>query len=275
MPAEPRSPIELRRVTADGVASTAWVGGSGEALLLIHGGWAGAEVHWSRVLPALSTQFRVIAPDLPGFEGVEPGGISSLSDFAGWLAKALDALGVDRAWVAGNSFGASVAWRFAELFPARTLGVVLVNGGPAGVLPGLLLLALRVRPINRMLRWSWRRTVFSPSVVQRAFARPERTPERLLSALANTPAGHVERLWKTFDEAPSPVRPLAVPVLVLWGEEDHLAGANAAETTQRAVQAAELVKIPDAGHLPQVEQPDAFVRVVTAFARFRRSVRTA
>ena len=58
-----------------------------------------------------------------------------------------------------------------------------------------------------------------------------------------------------------------VPTLVVWGREDRLIGMSVAlaERTARALQAEKLVVIDDAGHLPQVEQPAAFVDAVEAF----------
>ena len=50
----------------EGMSARVFVGGAGEPLLLVHGGWGGAEMHWASVWEPLAARFRVVAPDLPG-----------------------------------------------------------------------------------------------------------------------------------------------------------------------------------------------------------------
>lgn len=108
-------------------------------LIGIHGITAN-HLAWARVAAALPAT-RLIAPDLRGRgrSGDLPGPFG-LTAHADDIARALDALGVDRAPVAGHSMGAFVAVRFAELHPDRVDRLVLVDGGlplalPAGIPP--------------------------------------------------------------------------------------------------------------------------------------------
>jgi lipase len=108
-------------------------------LIGIHGITAN-HLSWARIAAALPGT-RVIAPDLRG-RGRSGGlpGPYGLSDHADDVARALDALGVERAPVAGHSMGAFVAVRFAERHPDRVERLVLVDGGlpldlPDGIPP--------------------------------------------------------------------------------------------------------------------------------------------
>lgn len=107
--------------------------GSGPALVLVHGGH-GSWTHWVANIEPLSRSLRVIVPDLPGFgRSFEPEPAYGLDDYAGTLADLLEALGVERATLAGFSFGCLVCAAAARAEPARFGAVALVN--PPGVGP--------------------------------------------------------------------------------------------------------------------------------------------
>ena len=109
--------------------------GEGPPLLMLHGGGPGANgiSNFSRNIPALADRFRVIAPDMPGY-GRSSKGLDRKDPF-GELARAmlglLDALGVEKAHVLGNSLGGSCALRLALEAPERADRLVLL--GPGGI----------------------------------------------------------------------------------------------------------------------------------------------
>src|SRR5512137_1502569 len=103
----------LREVEVGGRPSKAWIGGEGEPLVLVHGGWGGAEMHWAPVWERLAECYRVIAPALPGVGDRAVPGLFSFDAYAGWLVQILDSLRVQNAWCVGNSFGAAVVWELA------------------------------------------------------------------------------------------------------------------------------------------------------------------
>jgi pimeloyl-ACP methyl ester carboxylesterase len=97
--------------------------GEGPTLVLIPGLTGDSQV-FRHQIAALSTQYRVVAPNLrTGFEGVE----EQFDQFAHDVASVMDALGVESACVLGLSFGGPIALRFATLYPDRTWGLVLTN----------------------------------------------------------------------------------------------------------------------------------------------------
>jgi pimeloyl-ACP methyl ester carboxylesterase len=86
--------IERERIANDGGAATVWTGGEGDPLVLLHGGWGGAQLHWAPVWDELARTFRVIAPELPGFAEASPQAPRSLTGAAAWWTPVVAAEGV-------------------------------------------------------------------------------------------------------------------------------------------------------------------------------------
>jgi pimeloyl-ACP methyl ester carboxylesterase len=251
-----------------GRPARAWLAGdpAAPALVLVHGGWAGAEMHWSPVWDRLGETHRVIAPELPGLGWVEQPGLPTVAAYAGWLVALLDALGVKRAWWVGNSFGASVAASVAGRFPERTRGVAMVNGFAMPATPPWLARHSTGR-LARVVMGALVRGVYREASFRRAFADPSKRPASLTAAMANWPAimpRYVEVLIAGDGPPASPV-----PPLLIFGAADRLPGTRRrdAEALAERLPGARLVLIEGAGHFPQVEQPKAFVRAIEAWAR--------
>ena len=259
--------VARREVAVGGVAAHVWTGGRGDPLLLLHGGWGGAHLHWAPVWDRLAERFLVVAPDLPGL-GEEGAALGSLSAYATWLEHLLDATGVGPAWVVGNSFGAGLAWRLASQAPARCLGLVLVNGGPAPSMPPPARRLLAAGPARRAITAVFRRSAYSPSTAAKAFADPGRVPVELAEVFAGKFPHRLETVTDVVLSADPPSPPPRARTLLLWGASDRLLGtkASAAERLQRKLAGSELVLIPGAGHLPQLERPAEFVDALTRFA---------
>jgi pimeloyl-ACP methyl ester carboxylesterase len=119
-------------VTAAGIRTNYLTTGSGpETVLLVHGSGPGvtAYANWRLVMPALAERFRVIAPDMVGFGYTErPDRAAYGIDL--WVEQALallDALGIERAHIVGNSFGGAIALRLAARHPDRVGRMVLMG----------------------------------------------------------------------------------------------------------------------------------------------------
>lgn len=137
------SPEIGKTIDVAGIATNYHDVGSGEPVLLIHGSGPGvsAWANWRLTIPALATRYRVIAPDILGFGYTErPEGVRyEAESWLNHLVGLLDALGLDKVSVVGNSFGGALALRFATRYPHRVQRLVLM--GSVGVLfpltPGL------------------------------------------------------------------------------------------------------------------------------------------
>jgi pimeloyl-ACP methyl ester carboxylesterase len=132
-----------RSVVAAGITTNVLDAGDGAPVLLLHGSGPGvsAYANWRLTLPALSQRLRVLAPDAVGFGYTErPVGVRY--DMDTWVRQAvglLDALGIERASVVGNSFGGALALRLAARHPDRVDRLVLMGsvGVPFPITDGL------------------------------------------------------------------------------------------------------------------------------------------
>ena len=251
-----------------GQPARVFVGGNGPpTLLMLHGGWGGASMHFSRVWGLLSQHFRIVAPDLPGLGDLTQPGRSCLADYVTWLNDLLDMLGVRQAIVLGNSFGASLAWSFASRSPERCQGLVLVDGFAVPHTPALLGWLGRLAPGRSLMRALVRQVSFRPPLLADAFADPRRAPAELRGWLVDMPQRRLETFVDCLIAGDGSPRP-RVPMLVIWGEADHLPGTSLAAGRHRAASlpGALFVPVAHAGHFPQVEQPEAFAAAVDAFA---------
>jgi pimeloyl-ACP methyl ester carboxylesterase len=252
--------IEQISPLVQGRPTRVFCGGSGSPVLLVHGGWGGAHFHWSSVWEPLARSHRVIAPDLPGLGAVDQPALPSVRAYAEWLLELLDGLSVARAWMVGNSFGASVAWALAARAPERCAGLALVNGFGMPRTPAPLRIAGRTRFAHAVLERLLRRFIYTPAVLRRAFADASRVPLELKSIMATDWSLIVPRYADVLiagDGSPQP----KVPLHLLWGTEDRLPGTSrgALERLQRSLPGAKVSAIANAGHFPQIEAPEAFV----------------
>ncbi|RQZ65897.1 alpha/beta fold hydrolase [Burkholderia sp. Bp9004] len=123
-----------RRIVAGGLDTNYHDVGDGPPVLLIHGSGPGvtAYANWRLTMPALAEQFRVIAPDMAGFGETERPRdyVYSMDHWVDHALGLLDALGVERAHVIGNSFGGALALALAIRAPERVGRLVLM--GAAG-----------------------------------------------------------------------------------------------------------------------------------------------
>jgi 2-hydroxymuconate-semialdehyde hydrolase len=124
-----------KTVVANGVQTNYHEQGEGAPVLLIHGsgpgvtGWA----NWRLTMPALAKRFRVLAPDMVGFGYTErPAGVQyNMDTWVSHIVSFMDAMGIERAHVVGNSFGGALALALAIRAPQRVKRLVLM--GSAGI----------------------------------------------------------------------------------------------------------------------------------------------
>ncbi len=265
----PAHPVRLQRVLVDGAPVHVYCGGEGNPpLLLLHGGWGDAELHWSQSWDALAAHARVVAPDLPGLGDPNVPGLPSVPDYVTWLTALLDALAIDRVVCVGNSFGASLAWSFAGRQPARCAGVVLVDGVPMPRTPRPLAWLGHRRLGRRAMAALLDRVSFRPEALPKAFADPRSAPRSLAAQLRFTPRRRFETFLDCLIAGDGPPPPRA-PVLVVWGADDRLPGTkvDAGRRLARRIPGARFVALAHAGHFPQLEQPAAFVSAIAGFTR--------
>lgn len=138
-----QNPEIANSINAAGVQTNYHDVGTGAPVLLIHGSGPGvsAWANWRLTIPDLAKQYRVIAPDMAGF-GFSERQPDAVYNMDNWVAQAvglLDALGIDKASVVGNSFGGALALALAIRHPERVHKLVLMGsvGVPFAITDGL------------------------------------------------------------------------------------------------------------------------------------------
>jgi pimeloyl-ACP methyl ester carboxylesterase len=260
-------------VPVDGSIARVFVGGTGQALVLVHGGWAGAAAHWGSVWEPLAERFRVIAPDLPRIGDVSQPGLGSIQAYSRWLAAVLDSLEVSSAFCVGNSFGASVVHRFGIDFPERCSGLVFVNGFALPRTPGILHALGQRRLGKRLLQAIQKQVAYTPRALERGFVDPRKIPAEIRSVVSQASPSQLVALGDVLLAGGEQRKGCAPRPFLLWGEEDRLLGTTkrSARKLAASLGGAPLRFVPRAGHLPQVENPSAFIEGLVAATGGRRS----
>lgn len=247
--------------------------GDGPPLLLIHGSGPGvsAWANWRAVLPRLAETHRIIAPDMLGFGYTD--GPEVKFDIHIWLEQLtglLDALGIERVSVIGNSFGGSLALHLAQEHPERVERLVLM--GPAAT-PFVLTEGLdavwgyevSLDAMSHLLRevFVYDGASIADDLVRMRFeasARP--TVQERYSALFPAPRQRwVDALGLTSQE----LGRLEQPVLIVHGRDDRVIPLEASERAAAALPHGELQVIDQCGHWVQIEHTEQFCNLVEEF----------
>lgn len=248
--------------------------GMGKPLFLLHGSGPGvsAWTNWSKVMPDLADQFRVIAPDIAGF-GFTEFKSDSKYDMKLWvrhLLGILDALGIDKASFVGNSFGGALAIGLATFVPDRVEKLVLL-GTPAGEFeqtPGLRS-ATEYEPSMENMERTMRLFPYDQSIITEemirtryeASARPG--AQEALSQLIPKPNPDGPTVLKGFPEAV--LAKVQAPTLVLHGREDKVVPVQCGWMLANAIPKAEFHLFGQCGHWVQTEHRARFLQLVRDF----------
>jgi pimeloyl-ACP methyl ester carboxylesterase len=246
--------------------------GRGPAVVFVHGAGDDARV-WQPQLAALAGDFTVVAWDEPGTgrSSDVPAGFG-LSDYADSLAALIDGLGVAPAHLAGLSWGGTVVLELYRRHPELVTTLILADtyAGWTGSLPEDEVRA-RVATVSRMLDAPGERLDLASSGMFAGDPPSRFVP--LIEELAAAVRGESLRtqLAAMAEADLSGLLPrIAVPTLLIWGEADTRSPLTVADQFATAIPEAELVVIPGAGHMSNLERPEPFNRAVRAFCRAHR-----
>jgi pimeloyl-ACP methyl ester carboxylesterase len=245
--------------------------GEGIPVVLLHGFPLSSAI-WTAVRPAVEQVARLITPDLRGFGGSDaPPGDYGMDALADDVARVADALGVERMVVGGHSMGGYVGLAFAERFPERVSGLVLIASKAAADPPeGLAARDAAIETVKTLGAGAYLQ-LFLPRLV--GASTMQRAPRLLgeLGAIASGVPAHVlvacQEGMKGRRDCSSLLAGLAAPLLVIAGQEDPLAPPEVAREVARLHPRAMLAVIPFAGHTPSVERPIPTADAIVGFLR--------
>lgn len=238
--------------------------GGSRPLVFLHG--AGGIVEESPLLAALATRWHVFAPLLPGYGDSEGG--DSLPDMLAITLHSfdvIDALGLDRPAVVGHSMGGMIAAEMAAIAPREVERLGLI--APAG----LWLDDHPIPDLFAMLPHQLPAVLFHDAVLGERLMAPggDLDDPMFLEAFLIRNARQLTMASKLL--FPIPDRGLAerlyrirARTVIVWGENDKLVTPAYGEAFRRGIAGAELVTVPNAGHMVIVEQTEA---VIAALAR--------
>ena len=256
--------------------------GGGPPVILVHG-FGGSLWQWEYQQAALASHYRVITLDLPG------SGFSDKPDLAytpdemiAFFRGFMDALGIQKAALVGNSMGGGLVIGMAVTHPERVDRVVLISGMPKGVREKLTGRLIRravetsapvwlIRFGNWLTgRWVtedvlkeivYDHSLLTPAVIERSYQNRQRPGliSPLMTMARNLPLWE-QGLARRIDE-------IRQPTLVIWGEQDEVFPPEVGRELQATIKGASFALVPKAGHIPQWEQPDIVNPLLITFLK--------
>ena len=273
--------IPMQRISLSDAVSTRYLdtGGEGIPVLLIHGLAASIEA-WRDVVPLLSSKYRVIALDLPGFghaDKPKDAAYTAVDFFLPMFTRFMDAIGVPSAHLVGSSMGASLAIRFAARHPDRVASVVAANpGGFASYIHPFLrapTLPLLGKPMSRPMRAT---NAFALGLTVNNTAKRTAALLDEIDAFSKMPGAHnafVKTLrglttpfgLKDLPEFEADAKAVQAPTLIVWGDKDRVFPVKQMKAGQKVMPDAVFRTMQGVGHFPQIDAPEVFSRLTMSF----------
>jgi pimeloyl-ACP methyl ester carboxylesterase len=276
--------VEAERITLHGNHVSFLRAGQGPPLLLLHG-IAGSYETWAPLIPALTDEFTVIAPDMLGHgSSAKPRGDYSLGAYAAGARDLLLALGHESATVVGHSLGGGVAMQFAYQFPTHTDRLGLVSSGGLGDEVSIFLRAATLPGSELVL----------PLITKAWVTGTGRRIAGWLDAIGLTPGPDITEIARGYASLADPEARAAflctarsvidhrgqrvsardrlyladaVPTLIVWGERDRIIPVAHGHWAAEAMPGSRFKVFEDAGHFPHLDRPLPFARELTKFVK--------
>jgi 2-hydroxymuconate-semialdehyde hydrolase/2-hydroxy-6-oxo-octa-2,4-dienoate hydrolase len=265
--------FEPKTIDAGGIETSYLEAGSGETILMLHGSGPGvsALANWQHNIPTLAQRFHVLAPDIVGFGTTErPEDIVySLRTWTDHVWAFMDARGMEKARVIGNSLGGRIALQMATDQPDRIAKMVLMGTPGVGMTPTEGLAALRAYEPSHDAMRELLRNYFA---VDPAMITDELVQIRYEASIADgayeayramffDPRHAGSELGITEDE----VRAIATPTLLIHGREDRVVALQVSVAMLGLLPNADLHVFSACGHWTQIERADEFSAVVSDY----------
>jgi pimeloyl-ACP methyl ester carboxylesterase len=251
--------------------------GSGIPIVFVHG-LSGSWQNWLENLPHFAREHRVIALDLPGFgHSPMPEWEISIERYGRLLHGFCEALEVRDCAVVGNSMGGFISAEAASSEPGRFEKLVLVSAAgvshvrlhrqPAETLARMVTAAAPL--LLKLQERGMRRPRVRSATFKGLFQHPEALRRELLLEIFQNGAGRPGFLpalqgllgYDILDQ----LTEVEVPTLIVWGRNDHVVPPQDAIGFAQRLRNSHTVIFDDTGHLPQLERPTRFNRVLETF----------
>jgi pimeloyl-ACP methyl ester carboxylesterase len=265
--------LKPRTIDAGGIQTSYLEAGAGEPIVMLHGSGPGvsAMANWQYNIGALSQRFRVLAPDIVGFGATKrPDDIVySLRTWTDHVWALLDAHGIEKTAIVGNSLGGRIALQMAADRPDRITKIVLMGAPGVGMTLTEGLAALRAyQPSHDAMR-DLLRNYFA---VDPAMITDDLVAIRYEASIADgayeayramffDPRHAGSELGITEDE----VRAITTPALLVHGREDKVVPMQVSVTMLGLLPNADLHVFSACGHWTQIERADEFSALISDY----------
>ena len=263
---------DFRQIDVRGVATSYWECGAGEPVVLVHGSGAGvtAAANWYSNLEPLGRDFHVFAPELLGFgdTGPSPDGEYGIGRWLDHLIGFLDAVGVDKAHLVGNSLGGWVSTELARTSPERVARLVLMGtGGTPESMTKRLRSNQNYEPSKERMRQVVSGFVEAGGIITDALIdhrfEMSTKPGAVEAFAATSAARNRDRVERPL--TPERVAEVQCETLLIHGREDHIIPAESSWNLLQALPNAHLVVFSRCGHWSQIEHSRRFNLLVRDF----------
>jgi pimeloyl-ACP methyl ester carboxylesterase len=271
-----------RDVTASGVRLRVSEEGAGPPVILLHGLFVDHSC-WDGLIPLMRDEFRLIAPDLPGFGESEKPAASrfpyGVEAFAEAIADLYAGLALGRATLVGHALGGAVALTVAARHPELVQRLVLLDAlcydAPLNIQHRVALMPLIGSVIFRQL---WGKPTFRSYVRDSMFSAPGRARHGRIDhyyETFNSPAARgsaLATLRSTLDTRAVVARTTSIqtPTLVIWGRHDKIYPVRLGQRLAHEIRGAGL-EVLDAGHAVHEERPADVAEIIARFLRAERT----
>ena len=241
--------------------------GAGEAVVLLHG-LMGQPEHWQASLEALAPFCRPMALALPIFDPELPE--ASLPRLTDYVREFLDAQGLPKVVLGGNSLGGHVALELALANPGRVSGLILT--GSSGLFERSFTRGVPHRPTSAWVREKMEEVFYDPTHVTSEWVESVQqtiavrgSVLRLLQAARSAKSRNIE------EQLPG----LLTPTCLVWGEDDRITPPEVAQRFKALLPEADLFLLARCGHAPMLEQPTLFNWILQYWLLYVRSAHAA
>jgi pimeloyl-ACP methyl ester carboxylesterase len=231
-------------------------------LVFLHG-WGASHKYWLHTFSGFAPRWRCVAPDLPGFGlSAKPDRDYSLEALARWVGGFLDRLGFPRVTLVGHSMGGTIAMHYALANPARVQKLVLVNPLVRGsdglssrcrmlMTPGLRNALFALRHVRGLRRW-----------ISQDFTSASPLQDALVDDILAPTFRSMVDTFRSLSTTDLAGRATEMPTLAIGTDRDQVLTPGQIDLLPGPKQRMEGV-----GHIPMVERPAEFNRILDGFLR--------
>ncbi|MFZ4726346.1 MAG: alpha/beta fold hydrolase [Paludibacter sp.] len=260
--------VEQREVTIETIKTIYLLCGNGEPVIFLHGAGAGA-VTWYPSIHTISKNFQVLALDIVGYgESDKPDAPYNRAYFSKWLKDFLKELKISKAHIVGLSQGGAIALQFAIDNPEMVDKLVLVDaaglGAKVSFWPLIGMIWMNCFPSSMANRFNSTYLLHKPT---------NRDPSHIGYSIDVLKSKGGKKAFKqgrgtAVSKIPEELlKQIENETLIIWGKDDKLFSVEYGEAAAKIIPNAKLRVIQDAGHLPLMDQPEIFNKILGDFLK--------